>query len=770
MHVRASNWHANTTCSSDQWPKKTVTWGTTLARYRQECKIPSTHLAIVVLTRREDIAQREMVRKTWGWQRKWVWFVVSGTPCGEPVNDVSKWACKRPGKELAISEPDVVNVASVESYRGLPRQLKLAYGVVQKNVVADWVIKMDIDSGADLFNLKVYLDQLNVGNVGKMMVYGNIAVGWGVHRSGKWAELKYPEKQWPKFPVGSFGHVLTRAAYDEILNTNGVEYQGEDVSVGIWLKPHPVRWVHAKLTMRNDGQCHRGQSFVIGHNMDTRKIQSCYARRGYIKKKLIGGLGNQLFQWASVVGIAQRNNMNVCFVRSTDVLLRVFPHIELPECPSATWYVLREKGFGVFQPFEIPKDIMHVEIVGYLQSWKYFVDVKMPQLHTDLIASGKVHTRAPPGSNVCAIHARRGDLLDLHYVKFPPNLYFERAVKEHRCTNVFVFTDNVEWATKFGPFYNATVVSETRTGVAFAALVTADTLITSVGTFGWWAGYLGKSQRTVYRYGNEFSHTHKISAGNVDPRDYYNPRVIELTADVNTWGHHLPPNKETSDWCPTKGSAGGAFVQSLYTRAAQERVSTCTSTQRIGGSRDGGKLICTDRIRHNNCTVYSLGSRLDFTFEIDVVNRFGCDVFTFDCTVGAPKNIPQGVQFYPWCISNISQRAPMTSDMGQTGYGQYYTLSIIQEYLGHNHIDLLKMDIERHEFAVIASLTADIAPYQIAFETHLHNAYGAWGRPVCMQEWLSLWAKLDGLGYKVFAHEPNPLCVCCCEFSIMTTV
>ena len=105
--------------------------------------------------------------------------------------------------------------------------------------------------------------------------------------------------------------------------------------------------------------------------------------------------------------------------------------------------------------------------------------------------------------------------------------------------------------------------------------------------------------------------------------------------------------------------------------------------------------------------------------------------------------------------------------MGHQGEtGQYYTLGTICAKLGHELVDLLKMDIERHEFAVIATLTDANAPLQIAFETHLHNAYGMWGKPVQEREWVEMWTTLSELGFRIFSHEPNFLCLCCCEFSI----
>jgi hypothetical protein len=238
---------------------------------------------------------------------------------------------------------------------------------------------------------------------------------------------------------------------------------------------------------------------------------------------------------------------------------------------------------------------------------------------------------------------------------------------------------------------------------------------------------------------------------------------------TSEWEQRLPSTQAKNDWCPSKGSDGAIFVQSLYTTKALAHATACTNIERIGGDGDGGKQICTDDIHPKDCIVYSLGSRLDFSFEINVVKRFGCQVHSFDCTVGTPpaSKIPAGVSFHPWCVGGNDETKSISRASYRGELGQYYTLTTIREKLGHTSIDLLKMDIERHEFAVLATLTADNAPRQIAFETHLHNAYGMWGRPVSENEWTTTWETLIGLGYGVFAHEPNPLNVCCCEFSLV---
>ena len=83
---------------------------------------------------------------------------------------------------------------------------------------------------------------------------------WLVHRTGscgincKWAEDKYKPSMYPPFPHGSRGHIVGRAIaeyvacnQDELIN-----YQGEDVSLGIWIDESPfkmhVQWhTHRKM-------------------------------------------------------------------------------------------------------------------------------------------------------------------------------------------------------------------------------------------------------------------------------------------------------------------------------------------------------------------------------------------------------------------------------------------------------------------------------------------------------------------------------------------
>lgn len=240
----------------------------------------------------------------------------------------------------------------------------------------------------------------------------------------------------------------------------------------------------------------------------------------------------------------------------------------------------------------------------------------------------------------------------------------------------------------------------------------------------------------------------------------------------DVWDRFLPAAESAADYCTEKDAPALGWIRGLYESQFSSLKSKCERVQRVGSVGDGGKLICTDVLRDESdtCIVYSLGSNLDFSFETSVRNILGCEVFTFDCTLGAVNrsNVPKGINFYPWCVGGKTEKKVISSNFGLTGdIGQYYPLSYIMRRLGHSRVDLLKMDIERHELAIIASLSVEYAPQQILFETHLHNAYGIWGRPVTRQEWRAFWNKIGDMGYRIFSFEPNPLCLCCCEWSVI---
>ena len=790
-------------------------------------------MVVLVLSRLDVFDTRQAIRKTWAKDHTNVYFVV-GTCCPIPLAFRKQWTCKQASVPSAKEQEDwdttcetvdrrlleeqaaygdLIRIEEVDVYRHLPQKVKAAYARALDLTAAAWFVKTDTDSVVRVDTLEHYLTTKY--DAAKPVVVGHINRGSGVPRSGKWAELNYIKNTYPPWPQGSFGHVVSRPVAEYVVTHKDAlfNYQGEDISLAIWLDESPLKnqivWKTTKH-FANHGNCEDPNLWMIGHNIKPSKMRACFAHMDeaahvtkppvvLLKTRALGRLGNNVFQFASGVGIAAVNGAKLCMPRATMTLLTsTFVGPFPPECPPSASFppAIVEKGYARYEDFDFSKGNVAIgrgSNDGFLQSWRYFDRVKdkvrerlqfKPVIQEQAAAYVQSHRKG--AAKMVGIHVRKGDTEcglcgGKRYLLFPSDSYVEKAMAHFQGeVHFIVASDNSTWCASQKVFQrpNIHVVTETHTGsLDLAILASCDAVITTIGTFGWWAGWL--SNGDVVYYKDQFVMDHAINKGKVVEADYYPEGWVGLGDDVpvggasvSIWETHLPSSRTSNDWCPTKNSAGASFVQSLYTEAAGLTTS-CENSQRIGGSGDGGKLICTDTIRSHDCIVYSLGSRLDFTFETSIVKRFGCKVHTFDCTVGTPieTEIPDGVVFHPWCVGEKDELKAISSDLGHQGEsGQYYTLATILKTLGHETIDLLKMDIERHEFAVVASLTLDTAPSQLAFETHLHNAYGMWGRPVSETEWSTLWSTLHTLGYGVFAHEPNPLCLCCCEFSVLREV
>jgi FkbM family methyltransferase len=155
------------------------------------------------------------------------------------------------------------------------------------------------------------------------------------------------------------------------------------------------------------------------------------------------------------------------------------------------------------------------------------------------------------------------------------------------------------------------------------------------------------------------------------------------------------------------------------------------------GSGECRWCICPDRLK-NSSIVYSLGVGLDLGFDLGLITRFGCKVWAFDPTpisirwVGS-QQLPQGFHFLPYGVATYDGTAtfqlPVKNQVSFTtipglaskgsAVGPVYRLSTILGMLGHQRVDLLKMDIEGAEYGVIQQLVkTSIQVDQLLVEFH----------------------------------------------------
>jgi FkbM family methyltransferase len=137
--------------------------------------------------------------------------------------------------------------------------------------------------------------------------------------------------------------------------------------------------------------------------------------------------------------------------------------------------------------------------------------------------------------------------------------------------------------------------------------------------------------------------------------------------------------------------------------------------------------------------VYTLGVGTDISFERDLITRYGVTVHAFDPTPialnwAATQRLPPGFVLHPYGVADFDgpasfapprkRKFPSFSLVRQSGAGpqveaQVHRLRTLSEMLQLPPPDLIKMDIEGAEYAVLTDLlSSGVTPQQILVEFH----------------------------------------------------
>lgn len=156
------------------------------------------------------------------------------------------------------------------------------------------------------------------------------------------------------------------------------------------------------------------------------------------------------------------------------------------------------------------------------------------------------------------------------------------------------------------------------------------------------------------------------------------------------------------------------------------------------GAGDGTWRVAPELIREDSI-VYSFGIGRDLRFELDLIERFGVTVQAFDPTPIAlawveTQSLPPSLHVHPLGVAaedgTVRFAAPSkahwesfsmlrTEGLGDAVDAPVRRISTLMRELGHDRVDLIKMDIEGAEYAVLPDLLAsDVRPEQILIEFH----------------------------------------------------
>ena len=213
-----------------------------------------------------------------------------------------------------------------------------------------------------------------------------------------------------------------------------------------------------------------------------------------------GRLGNQMFQYAALHGIAKFHNFE--YWGSNGRLFEVFKMNEKENLPPKFLPSIRinEEKFE-FDNRYFTSIIDNVDLFGYFQSEKYWKHCK-----ADIIKLFQVKQSSNYFSNFsseCFLHVRRTDYLNLpDYHKNLENSYYKEAIKVLGTKSVIIFSDDANWCKENYKYFVPNTVN-----IRFACdicksdideldlMMNCGSAIIANSTFSWWGAYLGAYQR-----------------------------------------------------------------------------------------------------------------------------------------------------------------------------------------------------------------------------------------------------------------------------------
>jgi len=164
----------------------------------------------------------------------------------------------------------------------------------------------------------------------------------------------------------------------------------------------------------------------------------------------------------------------------------------------------------------------------------------------------------------------------------------------------------------------------------------------------------------------------------------------------------------------------------------------CASKRRLG-SPYGGWWVCAQYLSSTSI-VYSAGIGTDISFDLEMIREFGLTIHAFDPTpksvawVQAQRSPPQFVMnevgiadydgtaefFAPRNRSHVSHSLVHQRNVGEESIRvRVARLATLMRERGHTELDVLKMDIEGAEYAVIESILQEKIPIrQLLVEFH----------------------------------------------------
>ena len=216
--------------------------------------------------------------------------------------------------------------------------------------------------------------------------------------------------------------------------------------------------------------------------------------------RLVGGLGNKLFQIASAYSAAKRDGASY-IIDPFDSILAHTPLINYKKnILSKLEFSLEPLNFDLYEEklnfpiIPIPSFKKNTKIIGYFSSFKYFDRQLISRLFSGDVIS-RFYTKIRYNylfKNSISLHIRRGDYLTDASMDVLSIDYYRSAIEKMGIDKTYVvFSDDINWCKKnlqFIPKKN--FVTRNKDYLDLLTMAKFKYHITANSTFSWWGAYL----------------------------------------------------------------------------------------------------------------------------------------------------------------------------------------------------------------------------------------------------------------------------------------
>lgn len=208
-----------------------------------------------------------------------------------------------------------------------------------------------------------------------------------------------------------------------------------------------------------------------------------------------GRLGNQMFQYASLRGIAKNRGYDFSIPSDGHRLFDIF---EMKHC------INKEKNNIVMQSlthsgFEFDQELFntcpnYTDLYGYFQSEKYFYNISdsikedFSFLNTDDETLSNFNNK-----EIVSIHVRRGDYLGLQtYHPIVSMDYYKKAMSFFKGCSFLLFSDDIEWCKSEETFQECTIIEGSDSNSMYLMSKCNHNIIAN-SSFSWWSAWLNNN-------------------------------------------------------------------------------------------------------------------------------------------------------------------------------------------------------------------------------------------------------------------------------------